>query len=61
MQDDVKWEQVKVGIGIPNQQDRQHQLVAPVLRLVLCFTSLVDTTESADMVHTHVSLSWIVV
>jgi len=54
--DDVKWEQVKVGIGIPNQQDRQHQLVAPVLRLVLCFTSLVDTTESADMGRDEVAL-----
>jgi nuclear pore complex protein Nup205 len=56
VQDDVNWEQVKVGIGIPNQQDRQHQLVAPVLRLVLCFTSLVDTTESADMGRDEVAL-----
>lgn len=37
---------------MPSQHDRQHQLVSPVLRLVLCFTSLIDITESADGVCT---------
>ena len=46
--DDAKWEQVKIGVGMPSQHDRQHQLVSPVLRLVLCFTSLIDTTEATD-------------
>ncbi|KAG0620095.1 hypothetical protein M758_4G188900 [Ceratodon purpureus] len=46
--DDAKWEQVKIGVGMPSQHDRQHQLVSPVLRLVLCFTALIDTTEATD-------------
>lgn len=54
--DDAKWEQVKVGVGMPNQHDRQHQLVSPVLRLVWCFTSLVDTTEVADVGRDDVAL-----
>lgn len=54
--DDAKWEQVKVGVGMPNQHDRQHQLVSPVLRLVLCFTSLIDSTEVVDGDRNEVAL-----
>lgn len=60
LQDDAKWEQVKVGAGMPSQHDRQHQLVSPVLRLVLCFTSLIDTTETTDGVSTSLLIYYTV-
>ncbi|CAM6098602.1 unnamed protein product [Calypogeia fissa] len=39
---------MKVGIGLPSLRERQHQIVAPVLRLILCFTALVDTSASIE-------------
>ncbi|EFJ20872.1 hypothetical protein SELMODRAFT_443756 [Selaginella moellendorffii] len=39
--DDARKEHM--GIGLPSQHDRQHQIVIPVLRLILCFTTLIDT------------------
>ncbi|KAJ7534968.1 hypothetical protein O6H91_12G012900 [Diphasiastrum complanatum] len=45
--EDTNWDEtLKVGIGLPSQQDRQHQVVLPILRLVLSFTTLIDTTAS---------------
>ncbi|MCO5606891.1 hypothetical protein L7F22_061082 [Adiantum nelumboides] len=43
LSDDGKWEQVlKSGTGLPSQHDRHHQMVAPILRIVLCLTTLIE-------------------
>ncbi|MCO5564372.1 hypothetical protein L7F22_018032 [Adiantum nelumboides] len=43
LSEDAKWEQVlKSGTGLPSQHDRHHQMVAPVLRIVLCLTTLIE-------------------
>lgn len=50
-QEDAQWEQVlKSGTGLPSQHDRHHQIVSPVLRIVLCLTSLVETENTSEKV-----------
>lgn len=47
--EDAQWEQVlKSGTGLPSQHDRHHQIVSPVLRIVLCLTSLVETENTSE-------------
>ncbi|KAL2621518.1 hypothetical protein R1flu_001723 [Riccia fluitans] len=37
---------MKIEMGLPSLHERQHQIVSPILRLVLCFTALVDPSTS---------------
>ncbi|GLJ05177.1 hypothetical protein SUGI_0012850 [Cryptomeria japonica] len=44
--EDSKWAHAfKMGLGLPSQHDRHHQIVSPVLRLVFCVSQLVDMSE----------------
>ncbi|BBN13132.1 nuclear pore complex protein Nup205 [Marchantia polymorpha subsp. ruderalis] len=39
---------MKIEMGLPSLHDRQHQIISPILRLVLCFTALVDSSASVE-------------
>lgn len=43
---------MKIEMGLPSLHDRQHQIISPILRLVLCFTALVDSSASVEKVCT---------
>lgn len=49
LSEDARWEQVlRAGIGLPSQHERHHQIVSPVLRLVLCLTSLIERGDHLE-------------
>ncbi|KAI5084575.1 hypothetical protein GOP47_0000744 [Adiantum capillus-veneris] len=49
LSEDAKWEQVvKSGTGLRSQHDRHHQIVSPVLRIVLCLATLIDPESATE-------------
>eukprot|EP00250_Pteridium_aquilinum_P027366 c3475_g1_i1 orf=80-5854(+) len=49
LSEDAQWEQMrKSGTGLPSQHDRHHQIVLPVLRIVSCLTTLVETENTSE-------------
>ncbi|KAH7280638.1 hypothetical protein KP509_36G007000 [Ceratopteris richardii] len=58
LSEDTQWEPVvKSGSGLLPQHDRRHQIVLPVLRIVLCLTTLLETDgdiESASEISSEI-------